>query len=233
MPSPARSVSGSEKGADAQFPPLPPDFYRRDNVVEVARDLLGMVLVTRLPRGENDSRRVLCAGRITEVEAYAAPGDRASHAFNNRRTQRTETMFAEGGVAYIYLCYGIHCLFNVVTGPRDLPHAVLVRSIEPVDGLESMLARHNRKTFAPGFTAGPGRATRALGLDLRCNGLRLDGGRVRIENRGGRLAPQEIIAAPRVGVDYAGPDARRPWRFLVKNSPWVSKPPGAKKKPTG
>ena len=188
------------------------DFYLRTDVLQVARDLLGKVLVT-----EFDGLRT--AGRITEVEAYQAPDDRACHAWNNRRTPRTEVMFQRGGRAYIYLCYGIHHLFNVVTGPEGMAHAVLVRAIEPIEGVEVMLERRKAKRLSPTLTGGPGTLAQALGLTTRWTGQSLlaPDSPVWIEDRGEVVLPENIRATPRIGVDYAGECAAWEWRFLVND----------------
>ncbi len=201
---------------------LPPDFYTRTDVVQVARDLLGKVLVTAF-----DGQ--LTAGLITETEAYRAPDDRASHAWNNRRTTRTEVMFQEGGRAYIYLCYGIHHMFNVVTAPENAAHAVLVRAIEPLEGLEVMMIRRAWKTSGKkrpiALTTGPGALSQALGLTTKWTGQHLlePDSPVWIEDRGRDLAAQDIASGKRIGVDYAGECAEWPWRFWIKDSPFVKR----------
>jgi len=201
---------------------LPPDFYTRTDVVQVARDLLGKVLVTAF-----DGQ--MTAGRITETEAYRAPDDRASHAWNNRRTARTETMFQEGGRAYVYLCYGIHHMFNVVTAPENAAHAVLIRAVEPIEGLEVMMERRGRTASGrqrlPALTTGPGALSQALGLSTKWNGQHLlaPDTPVWIEDRGCELTSQDIAIGKRIGVDYAGECAEWPWRFWIKDSPFVKK----------
>lgn len=183
---------------------LPRSFYLRTDVVGIARELLGMVLVTRFD-GDHT------AAVITETEAYAGVGDRASHAYGGRRTARNAMMYAQGGTAYVYLCYGIHHLFNVVTNVRDVPHAVLIRAVVPVSGLEHM--RRRRGMTGTLTTGGPGTLAQALGIRTDHNGMDLRGAEMRIEDNG--LAPPAaaIIAGPRVGVEYAGADARLPYRF--------------------
>lgn len=189
-------------------PKLPTSFYLNHDVVILAQTLLGKVLVTEI----EDLRT---SGIITETEAYRAPEDRASHAFGGRRTARTETMYLPGGHAYIYLCYGIHHMFNVVTGPAEVPHAVLVRAIEPIDGLEVMLQRRGLSSPAPRLTTGPGSMSKAMGITTQLDGVLLTDEVVWIEDHGITLPPERIVAGPRVGVDYAGPDAELPWRFSV------------------
>ena len=208
---------------------LPLDFYTRTDVVQIARDLLGKILVT-----EFDGLRT--AGRITETEAYRAPDDRACHAFSNRRTARTEVMFHEGGRAYIYLCYGIHHLFNVVTAPQETAHAVLIRAVEPIEGVEVMLRRRQQTTknfqrttvnkqSATNLTTGPGALSQALGLTTTWTGQSFfaPDSPVWIEDRGALVFENEIAAGKRIGVDYAGDCADWPWRFWLKNSPFVKK----------
>lgn len=196
---------------------LPLDFYTRHDVVQVAKDLLGKYLVTNFD-GE------ITAGKIVETEAYRAPDDRACHAFADRRTARTEVMFAEGGKAYVYLCYGIHHLFNVVTSVEGMAHAVLVRAIEPTDNVELMLARRGMSRLSSKLTAGPGALTQALGIHKQHTSCSLltPGSPIWLEDRGEVISEENIIASPRVGVDFAKECAEWPWRFRIKGSPWTS-----------
>lgn len=196
---------------------LSTDFYRRTDVLLVARELLGKVLVTHL-----EGR--LTSGLITEVEAYRAPDDRACHAWNNRRTKRTEVMFREGGTAYIYLCYGIHHLFNVVTAPEEVAHAILIRAAEPLEGIETMSKRRNT-VFSPRLTAGPGALSQALGLTTAWTGQSLTDPEspVWIEDREHFIPEERIAAGPRIGVDYAGDCAAWEWRFWLHDSAFVSR----------
>lgn len=182
---------------------LPRSFYLRDDVVTIARELLGKVLVS-------DIDGVRTAGIITETEAYAGTIDRASHAFGGRRTARTEVMYGRGGVAYVYLCYGIHHLFNVVTNASDTPHAVLVRAMHPVLGIDVMKERRRQARLT---TGGPGTVSQALGIRTAHTGTDLLGTILRIEDRGIVVPPAAIITGPRIGVDYAGEDALLPYRF--------------------
>ena len=185
--------------------------------------LLGKFLVTeipcRRPRGPQAPRT---SGMIVETEAYAGPSDRASHAFNNRRTRRTETMFCRGGTAYVYLCYGLHAMFNVVTNVAGIPHAILIRAVQPAEGLDRIMKRRSRQRQGQSLTAGPGALTQAMGIGVRHDRTDLTGSRIWIEDRGIRVRPCDIIASPRVGVAYAGPDARRPFRFRIRDNPWTS-----------
>lgn len=189
---------------------LPADFYQRTDVVQIAKDLLGKVLITNF-EGQ------LTAGRITETEAYRAPDDRASHAWSNRRTARTEVMFREGGCAYVYLCYGIHQMFNVVTAPEGMAHAVLVRAIEPLEGLGIMLKRRRYDMLKPSLTTGPGAVGQALGLHTSWSGqsLYLPDSPVWIETQGEVLAETGIQCGKRIGIAYAGACADWPWRFWI------------------
>lgn len=194
-------------------------FYDRPGVVRVARDLLGKVLVTEID-GERTS------GRIVEVEAYNGIVDRASHAWSGRRTRRTEVMFGAGGTAYVYLIYGIHHLFNVVTNRKGVPHAVLVRGLEPLEGIPVMLKRTGKIRPDHTLTRGPGNLSKAMGLLTLHTGTSLMGGAVWIGDDGFRVRPSEIGVTPRIGVDYAGEDAALPYRFFLKRNPYVSGPKG-------
>lgn len=155
---------------------------------------------------------VLTKAIISETEAYAGVSDRASHAYGGRRTKRTEPMFGAGGIAYVYLCYGIHHLFNVVTAMEGTPHAVLVRGGKPLEGVDAMLDRRNRKTVDARLMSGPGTFSQALGIRTEMTGTDLGGNRIWIEDHG--IEAAEVTTGPRVGVDYAGKDAKRPYRFI-------------------
>jgi DNA-3-methyladenine glycosylase len=192
------------------------NFYTRRDTLRVARELLGKRLVVPATSGERVS------GRIVEVEAYLGPEDRAAHSYGGRRTPRTETMYAVGGTAYVFFVYGMHHQFNVVTGPKDLPHAVLVRAIEPEEGVELMLHRRPARERRE-LTSGPGKLCRALGIDGSYNGEDLTGRRIWVEETGARFADEEIASGPRVGIDYAGEDALKPWRFRVRGNEFVSR----------
>lgn len=195
--------------------PLALDFYRSADVVQVSRDLLGQYLFTRIGGKE------LTGGRIVETEAYAGATDRASHAYGNRRTRRTAVMYSAGGVAYVYLCYGLHALFNIITNVENIPHAVLIRALEPTHGIPVMLRRRRKLRLDRTLTAGPGALARALGITVRHSGQSLLGNEIWLE-KGIELRPGEVVATTRVGVDYAGADAKRLWRFRVRASAWTS-----------
>lgn len=196
---------------------LPPSYYFSQDVPFLAQDLLGKVLFTEI-NGE------ITAGIIVETEAYFGVKDKASHAYGGRRTNRTETLYSHGGISYVYLCYGIHHLFNVVTSLQDDPHAVLVRAVEPLIGKEIMELRRNMPVSKAAISAGPGSASKALGIDKSFNKKDLNGDEIWIEDHGISYTPDQIIAGPRIGVAYAQEDALLPWRFFVKGNKYVSKP---------
>lgn len=199
------------------FPPLTKAFYQRLEVTDIARELLGMHLITCIG-GETTG------GRIVETEAYRGITDKASHAYGGRRTSRTETMYLAGGVAYVYLCYGVHNLFNIVTGPQDTPHAVLIRGIEPLYGVDVMLSRRKMSSLKPQLSAGPGSLSKALAIERHHNGLNLENDSIWITAVPGEFPTEEIVSTPRIGVAYAGDDALLPWRFSLKGNPFVSRP---------
>jgi len=194
---------------------LPASFYRREDVLQISRELLGKLLVT-----EWDGVRT--SGRIVECEAYAGVFDRASHAAGGKRTRRNEVMYHHGGLAYVYLCYGIHHLFNVVTNVRNVPHAVLIRALEPVSGIDTMLDRSRREKMDHSLTRGPGNLSRALGIHTQHSGLSLRGTGLYIADDGFGFADSAIARSARIGVEYAGVDAALPYRFYVKGNPFVS-----------
>ena len=195
---------------------LPKEFYLRPDVVQIARELVGMVLCTRLD-GE-----ALTSGLIVETEAYSGRNDKACHANDGKRTRRTEVMYHDGGVAYVYLCYGIHHLFNVVTNGSGLADAVLIRAVKPLDGIETILERRGAPELKPPVAAGPGRLSEALGITTDLYGTDLTGDRIWIEDRGVAPGDSEIAAGPRIGVGYAGAHAQREWRFTIRDHPWTS-----------
>ena len=187
---------------------LPFDFYCRNDVVQVSRELLGKVLYTELDG-------TVTAAIITETEAYAGVTDRASHAHGGLRTTRTEPMFGPGGVAYVYLCYGIHHLFNVVVGDIDQPLAILIRAGQAAVGIDTMLERRKQQRAGSTLLSGPGCLAQGLGITTDLTGTSLIDGCIWIEDRDIALRSQDIITGPRVGVDYAGEDAALPYRFRV------------------
>jgi DNA-3-methyladenine glycosylase len=195
---------------------LPESYYLNQDVLFVAKDLLGKVLVTNF-NGNTTS------GVITETEAYFGVNDRASHAFGGKVTARNSVMYRAGGIAYIYLCYGIHSLFNVVTNISGVPHAVLIRGIYPLHGLKVMMKRRKAVNFRSADFSGPGKVSQALGIHHSMSGMSLIDTNLRIEDMNIHFTKNQISETPRIGVDYAGEDALLPFRYLVKNVSDVEK----------
>lgn len=189
---------------------LSESFYLQKNVIKVARNLIGKVLVTNF-------NTQYTSGIISETEAYNGIIDRASHAYNNRRSARNEMMYARAGTSYVYICYGMHHLFNVVTNKMDIPHAVLVRNIIPLEGVAIMEERRKRKITEKNFSTGPGTASVVLGINKSHNGLSLFDDKIWIEDRGFKIKDNQIKITPRIGVESAGEDALLPYRFLLQN----------------
>lgn len=187
------------------------DFYLRKDVVKISRELIGKFLVTNI-NGK------LTSGMIIETEAYNGAIDKASHAYNLRRTKRNEVMYGKGGVSYVYLCYGIHHLFNIVTNNEEIPHAVLVRAILPKDGIETVLKRRKQKSIAKNTSDGPGTLSEALGIKTLHSGEPLSGKIIWLEDREVSYKNNEVNVGPRIGVDYAGEDAKLPYRFRLKEN---------------
>ncbi|MDB4904869.1 MAG: putative 3-methyladenine glycosylase [Mucilaginibacter sp.] len=192
-------------------------WYLNNDVVALSKNLLGKYLFTCIDN-------LITGGYIVETEAYNGVVDKASHAFGNRLSSRTKTMYMQGGVAYVYLCYGIHEMFNIVTSVEGQPHAILVRAIQPTDGLDIMMARRNLSTLKPNITSGPGSVAKALGISRNINAFSLQSDTIWIEDRGLTFPDENIAAMPRIGVSYAAEDALLPYRFYVKGNPYVSKP---------
>jgi DNA-3-methyladenine glycosylase len=157
------------------------------------------------------------------------PEDRASHAYGNRRTTRTEPMYAVGGTAYVYFIYGMYFQFNVVTGPVSIPHAVLVRGVEPLEGLDIMRARRPVKDDRS-LTNGPGKLCMAMGIDRSFNEADLLNELIWIEEAERAVASKDIASGPRVGIDYAGEYVDKPWRFWIRDNPYVSQTRGTTRK---
>lgn len=197
---------------------LPFNFYQSTDVLSISKDLLGKVIVTNF-----EGKR--SAGIIVETEAYRAPDDKACHAHLNRFTKRTSVMFKPGGHAYIYLCYGIHHLFNIVTAPEGVAHVVLVRAVEPLENVALMLERRGKDQLRPQLTAGPGVMSKALGITKAYTGLdmTLPDSPIWIEDHGMRILPEQIIESPRVGIDYAEECALWDWRFRIRDNAYTSK----------
>lgn len=193
---------------------LPDSFYLRHDVLQISRDLIGKVLVTNF-NGEYTS------GRIIETEAYQGEIDRASHA-SKGRTPRTEVMFGAGGRAYVYLCYGIHQMFNIVTNAEGTPHAILIRAVEPIEGIDIMLQRTGKKKLDETLTRGPGNVGKAFGFHTSQCGHSLQSNELYIADDGFQYMPYEIHTSPRIGVDYAGEHAAWHYRFYVKGNKYVS-----------
>jgi DNA-3-methyladenine glycosylase len=188
---------------------LPTEYCLNPDVVFLARDLLGKALMT------NIDGQGITGGIIVETEAYAGEIDRASHAYGGRRTPRTETMYLQGGVAYVYLCYGMHHLFNVVTNIEGIPHAILIRGIKPIIGQEIMAMRTGKTPEKLQIINGPGKLTKALGITTRHDKTVLTDNKIWIEEYSGHYNENQVITGPRIGVDYAGEDALWPYRFRL------------------
>ncbi|HOZ77332.1 MAG TPA: DNA-3-methyladenine glycosylase [Ferruginibacter sp.] len=197
---------------------LTPDFYLSKNVVQTAKQLLGKILVTNIDG-------IHTSARIVETEAYVAFTDKASHSYNGRRTNRNEHMYAKGGISYVYICYGMHHLFNVVTNEKEIPDAVLIRGAEPLQGIEAMLKRTGKAKLDFTITRGPGNMSRALGISKIHSGLQLSGKEVFVADDGFVYPASDIGASKRIGVDGAGADALLPYRFYVKGNKYVSGSP--------
>lgn len=188
---------------------LQKSYFLGHDVLGIARSLLGKYLFT-MKGGQ------IAGGIISEVEAYKGTADRASHAYGGRRTPRNEMMYHEGGVVYMYRCYGIHNMLNLVTNEAEVPDAILVRGIIPTHGEELILLRSGKRKASPDMATGPGRVTRALGLTLEDNGSPLNGDVIWLEDRGLDIPSAHIAATPRIGIAYAGPDALLPYRFVLR-----------------
>lgn len=188
---------------------LKASYYLNKDVVFLAKDLIGKTLCTRI------NNKLTC-GIITETEAYAGVTDKASHSFGGRRTSRTETLYSNGGVSYVYLCYGIHRLFNIVTNVKDIPHAILIRAIYPIKGIDEIVKRRGLK-FSNNLCVGPGKVSQALGIDLLHNNLSLTGKEIWLQDDKIKINQNDIKVGPRIGIDYAGEDAKLPYRFWITN----------------
>jgi DNA-3-methyladenine glycosylase len=196
---------------------LPQSYYLQDDVVGIARDLIGKKILSVMG-GE------LTSGIITETEAYRGHDDKACHAHLGRFTERTKIMYEEGGVAYVYLCYGIHHLFNVITNSKDRADAVLIRAVEPLAGIEVMLERRSKEKLDKTLTSGPGNFTKAFGLNRSHYGADLTGDQVWIEeDKSVALKAEDLTVSKRIGIDYAEEDKELPWRFYLNSSKYVSK----------
>ncbi|HEV8082845.1 MAG TPA: DNA-3-methyladenine glycosylase [Chitinophagaceae bacterium] len=194
---------------------LPLSFYHRKDVVQIARELLGKIIITTFDGN-------LTSGRITETEAYVGLTDKASHSFGNRRTARNEHMYGAAGIAYVYICYGMHQMFNIVTNDKDVPDAVLVRAVEPMKGVGAMLKRTGKKKLDRTLTRGPGNVGKALGIFKHHSGLKLTSKEMYIVEDKFSLAEENIGTSIRIGVEGAGPDGLLPYRFYIRGNKYVS-----------
>jgi DNA-3-methyladenine glycosylase len=194
---------------------LPIEFYDRKDVVQIAQDLLGKILITKLDG-------IITSGKIVETEAYIGLTDKASHSFAGKRTVRNECMYAAPGIAYVYICYGMHHLFNVVTNKKNIPDAVLIRAVEPLEGIETMLKRTGKIKLDNTLTKGPGNVGKALGLSKTHSGTNLLSNKIFICNDNIYLNKNEIGASKRIGVESAGAAALYPYRFFIKGNKYVS-----------
>jgi DNA-3-methyladenine glycosylase len=199
---------------------LPLSFYSQNNVVHIAKQLIGTIIITHF-NGQ------ITSGRIVETEAYIGLTDKASHSYLGKRTARNEYMYAQAGTAYVYICYGMHHLFNVVTNKKNVPDAVLIRAIEPIQGIEYMLQRTAKPVINYTLTKGPGNVSKALGIHKIHSGSNLlqANSAITIVQDGFTLAPQLIGASKRIGVESAGEAANYPYRFYIKGNKYVSGSP--------
>ncbi len=190
-------------------------FYNRKDVVKIAKELLGKIIVTSF-----DGQ--ITSGRIVETEAYAGIVDKASHSFAGKRTARNEHMYSAAGTAYIYICYGMHQMLNIVTNAKEIPDAVLIRAIEPLEGIDIMLKRTGKKTLDKILTRGPGNVGKALGIYKHHSGLYLLDDEIYVLDDSKKIPDEAIGISKRIGVESAGEDALLPYRFYVKGNKYVS-----------
>ncbi|HMG82506.1 MAG TPA: DNA-3-methyladenine glycosylase [Ferruginibacter sp.] len=194
------------------------DFYNRQDVLQIARELLGKIVVTKFDG-------MTTSGRIVETEAYIAITDQASHTFGGKRTTRNEHMYGNAGTSYVYICYGMHHLFNVVTNEKETPDAVLIRGVEPVKGIDTMLDRSGKLKLDNTLSKGPGNAAKVLGINKQHSGLNLLGNKIFIEDDGFVVDDKQIGVSKRIGVEGAGKSALLPYRFYIKGNKYVSGSP--------
>lgn len=194
------------------------EFYNRENAVLIARQLIGKIITTNI-------NGIITSGRIVETEAYMGITDKASHAFGGRRTPRNDHIYGAPATSYVYLCYGIHHLFNVVTNNKDVPHAILIRAIEPIQGIADMLIRTGKQNLNNTLTRGPGNAAKALGINKIHSGYNLLSNLIFISEDDFMFDEGKILSSPRIGVDYAAEDAALPYRFYVKDNKFISGKP--------
>ena len=191
------------------------DFYERKNVVLIAQELVGKIICT-------NTEGKITSGRIVETEAYAGITDKASYAYGGKRTARNEHMYAPAATAYVYICYGIHQMFNIVTNKKEIPDAVLIRAIEPLEGMDTMLARTGKHHPDYTVTKGPGNVGKALGIYKIHSGINLLGDTIYILSDDYILKETQIGSSKRIGVNYAGADALLPYRFYLRGNKYVS-----------
>ncbi len=192
------------------------EFYNRADVVQVAQELLGKILVSC-------ADGIMTSGRIVETEAYKGFTDGASHAYEGRRTARNEAMYAKAGTLYVYICYGMHQMVNVVTNGLNQPDAVLIRAVEPLNGMAFMQERTGKTSGNTTITRGPGNVAKALGINKSHGGLPLSGSTIYLADDGFVLSENQLAVSRRIGIDGAGAEAiALPWRFYVRGNANVS-----------
>ena len=193
-------------------------FFECNDVVKIAKELLGKIIETNIDG-------VITSGRIVETEAYVANSDKASHSYKGKRTKRNEAMYGAAGTVYVYICYGIHYMLNVVTNSVNVPDAILIRAVEPINGIEEMLVRTGKKSFDNTLTKGPGNVAKALGINKNFSGFLLGAEEINIYNDGMIIMENQIGISKRIGVDSAAEDAVLPYRFYLKANKFVSGSP--------
>ena len=198
---------------------IPREFYNRDSIV-VAKELLGKILVHEI-----GGKKI--SAKIVETEAYMGVNDKAAHSYGGRRTERVEVMYGDAGFAYVFLVYGLHCCFNIVTGEKDVPQAVLIRALEPLSNIEEMSNHRFKKTYATlttpqskALTNGPGKLCSALAISREHNGIDLCGNKLYLVDSDNENF--SIVTTKRVGIDYAMEAKDYPWRFYIKDNAHVS-----------
>jgi len=194
---------------------VPLSFYDRKDVVKIAEELLGKIIVTNIDG-------FFTSGRIVETEAYVGITDKASHSFSGKRTSKNEHMYSAPGTAYIYICYGMHQMMNIVTNEKEIPDAVLIRAIEPLEGIDIMLQRTKKDHADKTLTRGPGNVGKALGIFKHHSGLHLLDEQIYLLDDGQKISKENIGVSKRIGVESAGPDGLLPYRFFVKGNKYVS-----------
>jgi DNA-3-methyladenine glycosylase len=194
---------------------VPLSFYDRKDVVKIAEELLGKIIVTKIDG-------FVTSGRIVETEAYVGISDKASHSFSGRRTAKNEHMYSAPGTAYVYICYGMHQMMNIVTNEKEIPDAVLIRAIEPLEGIDIMLQRTGKGQLDKTLTRGPGNVGKALGIFKHHSGLHLLDEQIYLLDDGQKILKENIGISKRIGVESAGADGLLPYRFFVKGNKYVS-----------